>query len=141
MIVHGRQRHPQSQGLLERGNRTVEAKLACKFSETGEVYGQNGYQAFNVSNKYTCHSLTSVITIVNQVITVYYIIISTDQLHTSIQETTGATPYELVYGQAPQNSQNIQSSAGTINEEDVQDIIEASSGMYNSIISQMKPIS
>ena len=34
-IVHGRPRHPQSQGLVERGNRTVEAKLACKFVETG----------------------------------------------------------------------------------------------------------
>lgn len=30
-IVHRRPRHPQSQGLVERGNRTVEAKLACRF--------------------------------------------------------------------------------------------------------------
>ena len=40
---------------MKRGNRTVEAKLACKFSETGTGTCQNGYQAFNVSNKYTCH--------------------------------------------------------------------------------------
>ena len=35
-IVHaGRPRHPQSHGLVERGNRTIEAKLACKFAKTG----------------------------------------------------------------------------------------------------------
>ena len=34
-IVNGRARHPQSQGLVERGDAKVEEMLACRFSENG----------------------------------------------------------------------------------------------------------
>ena len=30
-IINGKPRHPQSQGLIEKGNSTVEEMLACKF--------------------------------------------------------------------------------------------------------------
>jgi transposase InsO family protein len=34
-IVNGRARHPQSQGLVERGNAKVEEILACRFHTQG----------------------------------------------------------------------------------------------------------
>ena len=34
-IVNGRARHPQSQGLVERGNAKVEEMLACRFHTQG----------------------------------------------------------------------------------------------------------
>ena len=38
-IINGRPRHPQSQGLIEKGNSTVEAMLACKlYSETQAIW-------------------------------------------------------------------------------------------------------
>ena len=38
-IINGRPRHLQSQGLIEKGNSTVEAMLACKFySETQAIW-------------------------------------------------------------------------------------------------------
>ena len=37
-IVNGRPRHPQSQGLVERGNSKVEEMLACHFHENKTNY-------------------------------------------------------------------------------------------------------
>ena len=34
-IINGRARHPQSQGLVERGNAKVEEMLACRFHAQG----------------------------------------------------------------------------------------------------------
>ena len=58
-IVNGRPCHPQSQGLVERGNAKVEEMIACHFHESkGTVIfmkarelspGQTGYMKFNVS--------------------------------------------------------------------------------------------
>lgn len=35
-VVNGRARHPQSQGLVERGNAKVEEMLACRFKTSEE---------------------------------------------------------------------------------------------------------
>ena len=36
-IINGRARHPQSQGLVERGNAKVEEMLACRFHTQGAL--------------------------------------------------------------------------------------------------------
>ena len=36
-IVNGRPRHPQSQGLVERGNAKVEELIACRFASCKQV--------------------------------------------------------------------------------------------------------
>jgi transposase InsO family protein len=40
-IVNGRPRHPQSQGLVEQGNSTVEKLLGCRFHEYKESQEPN----------------------------------------------------------------------------------------------------
>ena len=49
---------------------------------------------------------------------------STDQLNNTVQETTGVTPHELVFGQGPRHGLNIMPKADQIAEEDIQDIVE-----------------
>ena len=97
------------------------------------MHGQNGYQVFNVSGsekQLSCNKTASTkgskLSRYNHVITLPF---TTDQLNTTVQETTAKTPYELVFGQAPRHGLNITPTAGQIAEEDIRDIIETSSGM------------
>ena len=55
-IISSRLRHPQSQGLIERGNAKVEEMLACQFYDEKPIapLGQHGCLRFSVSCLHDC---------------------------------------------------------------------------------------
>ncbi|XP_070206542.1 KRAB-A domain-containing protein 2-like [Littorina saxatilis] len=71
IIINGRPRHPQSQGCAERGNGDVQLKLG-KWMEANEDKGWT-------------QGLLHI----------------TYATNTSVSETTGKSPYEVVFGQPP----------------------------------------
>ncbi|CAF3972471.1 unnamed protein product [Didymodactylos carnosus] len=89
VIINGRPRHPQSQGLVERGNQTLELAL-------GKWMRQNNTKAWSKGelrgvewnfclSELICLGLSPVIYALN----------------TSYAESTKKTPYEVVFGQQP----------------------------------------
>ncbi|KAK7097700.1 hypothetical protein V1264_004638 [Littorina saxatilis] len=96
-IINGRPRHPQSQGCVERGNGDLTVKLG-KWLEANE---EKGWVA----------GLPHIVYAIN----------------TSISETTGKSPFEVVYGQPPRTHcavLEILAQQGIIDEEDVPDMFD-----------------
>ena len=91
-IINGRVRHPQTQGLVERGNAKVEEMLASRFYAQRDQQ-QNHWTMWlpEIQCQCICESLL-------------LFTVPTDQLNTSMQRTMKATPFELVFGQPPRNS-------------------------------------
>ena len=76
LLLQGRPRHSQSQGLVEHGNRTVEEKLAAIKYDLNIQDGEHFHWAKHLPRlMYTLNTQTS--------------------------KTTKDTPYHLVFGQAP----------------------------------------
>ena len=64
-IINGRARHPQSQGLVERGNAKVEEMLACRFHAYG-ASNENAWTSWlpevQCMSNYVIFSITTVLT-------------------------------------------------------------------------------
>ncbi|KAK7096975.1 hypothetical protein V1264_004017 [Littorina saxatilis] len=76
VIIHGRPRHPQSQGCVERGNGNLEIKLGKWMDEHGSEWTKG--------LKFVVHAI-----------------------NTSISDTTGKSPYQLVFGQPPRTNSSL----------------------------------
>ncbi|KAK7097055.1 KRAB-A domain-containing protein 2-like [Littorina saxatilis] len=76
VIIHGRPRHPQSQGCVERGNGDLEIKLGKWMDEHGSEWTKG--------LKFVVHAI-----------------------NTSISDTTGKSPYQLVFGQPPRTNSSL----------------------------------
>ena len=91
VIIHGRPRHPQSQGCVERGNGDLQVKLGKWVDENGDQWSKG--------LKFVVHAI-----------------------NTSTAKATGRTPYELVFGQRPQQDfftlQNL-AEQNLLHEEDI----------------------
>ena len=48
-IISGKARHPQSQGLVEQGNFTIELMVSARKETTQTINGHLGFQIFSVS--------------------------------------------------------------------------------------------
>ena len=83
MFVNGRPRHSQSQGLIERGNREVEKKMAS-------MKNQHGFGPAEKSFPWASWLPEIMFT-----------------LNTQNHETIKNTPYNLVYGRQPLNSRTL----------------------------------
>ncbi|XP_070204838.1 uncharacterized protein [Littorina saxatilis] len=91
VIIHGRPRHPQSQGCVERGNGDLEIKLGKWMDEHGSEWTKG--------LKFVVHAI-----------------------NTSISDTTGKSPYQLVFGQPPRTNSSLWqelSRQGILYEEDL----------------------
>ena len=73
-IIHGRPRHPQSQGCVERANGDLQRRL-------GKWLEENKDSGWALGLQHVTYSMNS-----------------------SVSATTGKTPYEVVFGQAPRTS-------------------------------------
>ena len=88
-IINGRVRHPQSQGVVEKGNAKVEEMLACHFqSEKADDYVEwtSHLPMIQCKLSFVC------------LLTISFCI---DQLNTCVHVTINTTPYEVVFGQPP----------------------------------------
>ena len=93
-IIHGRPRHPQSQGCVERANGDLQRRLGKWLEENEDCGWVLGLQ----------HVMYS--------------------MNTSVSATTGKTPYEVVFGQVPRTScavLEMLAEQGALNEEDIED--------------------
>ena len=91
-LIRGRPRHSQSQGLVERGNQTVEKKIGAMKVDEG----------FGEATQYPWASWLPKIM---------------HSLNTQECETTKTTPYAVVYGQEPHTLASM--TKGIFNEEDI----------------------
>ncbi|CAF2145925.1 unnamed protein product [Rotaria magnacalcarata] len=73
VIINGRPRHPQTQGLVERGNQTLEAALGKWMQSKGSSEWSKGLAPVAYA------------------------------INTSEAQTIGETPYEVVFGQKPRS--------------------------------------
>ncbi|CAF2004407.1 unnamed protein product, partial [Rotaria magnacalcarata] len=73
VIINGRARHPQTQGLVERGNRTLEVAL-------GKWMQHNKTDEWSKGLRPVVYSI-----------------------NTSVAEATNKTPYKVVFGQSPRS--------------------------------------
>ena len=93
VIIHGRPRHPQSQGCVERGNGDLQLKL-------GKWIDEHDDQGWSRGLKFVTHAI-----------------------NTSTAATHGKTPYELVFGQQPRQDYyelEILAEQGLLDEENIQ---------------------
>jgi len=112
IFVNGRPRHSQSQGLVERGNRTIEEKLA-KMKEEHDP---------------SSHPSGAIFPWASFLPRIMYV------LNTQVSETTKQVPYELVYGQEARGNFFPGARTGLLNEEDVQTIINNSSAASAPVV-------
>ena len=92
-LVHGRPRHSQSQGLVERGNRTVEKKIAAMKADIGLSEDNYPWASWLPRIMYS--------------------------LNTELQRTVDEVPYKIVFGKSPPTS--FPGAANIVNEEDIDD--------------------
>ena len=125
-IINGRVRHPQTQGLVERGNAKVEEMLASRFYAQRDQQ-QNHWTMWlpEIQCQCICESLL-------------LFTVPTDQLNTSIQRTMKATPFELVFGQPPRTTV-FPGVSGLVMEEEVADIL-TEEGKINCICILLMPL-
>ena len=93
LVIHGRPRHPQSQGCVERGNGDLQLKL-------GKWIDEHDDQGWSRGLKFATHAI-----------------------NTSTAATHGKTPYELVFGQQPRQDYyelEILAKQGLLDEENIQ---------------------
>jgi hypothetical protein len=96
-IINGRPRHPQSQGLVERGNGILQQKLGKWMENSGRKDWSYGLRLVVLS------------------------------MNNSICRSHKKTPYELVYGDKPRGNCSLIDelfSRGIYNEEDIPETIE-----------------
>ena len=109
-IIHGRPRHPQSQGCVERANGDLQLKLGKWLEEHPDCGWVEGI-------KFVTYAI-----------------------NTSTSMTTKKSPYEVVFGQNPRSNcvaVEIMAEQGLVNEDDIPcELIENSSdGVDNSTVS------
>ena len=105
VIINGRPRHPQSQGLVEKGNDILEMKLSAWLEDnrredwsfglpmvTCQCYYFFEYNILLVVMYHFIHVIINIST---------YIV---GAMNTQTCTATGKTPYELVFGQAPRSN-------------------------------------
>ena len=101
-FVNGRPRHSQSQGLVERGNRTVQEKIAAIKNDEGFT----GKMSFPW---------------VSWLPRIMY------SINTQVHTTTKEMPYKLVFGQYPRSQLIPGAEQHIVNEEDITEITQPSS--------------
>ena len=106
-FVNGRPRHSQSQGLVERGNRTVQEKIAAIKNDEGF----SGKMSFPWASW-----LPRIMYSINT------------QVHT----TTKEMPYKLVFGQYPRSQLIPGAEQHIVNEEEIIEITSSSSSATDS---------
>ena len=112
-LVSGRPRHPQSQGVVERAHGTLERKLAAEIVKHKEKSPPWSRWLSRIICKFH-RSLMGANT-------VYFSLLFIDSMNTQVHETTGSTPYELVFGQKPREVVFLPGkSSGVIMEEDLE---------------------
>lgn len=97
IIINGRPRHPQSQGCVERANGDLELKL-------GKWLEENEGKGWVAGLQHVTYAM-----------------------NTSVSETTGKSPYEVVFGQSPRThcaTFEILAEQGILCEEEIADMFE-----------------
>ena len=90
VIINGRARHPQTEGLVERGNQTLETALGKWMQSSGSSEWSKG------ESEQVLESSLIVFWVSGLAPVIYAI-------NTSQAQTIGKTPYEVVFGQKPRS--------------------------------------
>ena len=122
VIINGRPRHSQSQGLVEKGNHLVELQLQAMKAEQAS---KNVFPWSEWLPRVQCKSINIMYVITACLLTHLQIL---DNLNTQLCRTINKSPYKVVFGQPPRLSPFPKLTDDVrmecIMEEDIADLIE-----------------
>ena len=132
VIINGRPRHSQSQGLVEKGNHCVEMQIQAMKKE----WGGTG----NVPWTDWLPRIQCMLVMVVRKFNIDHFLTHSDNLNTQLCRTLKKSPYEVVFGQPPRTTPFAELPKGKgscIMEEEVADLLN---GKHNGLFQFYTPM-